>query len=150
VFLVFCGQTTAASPVCCCVWMRTLAVSTLCIRRARCKRLQSTRRHLSGDLVRNRIGGLTPPGGRHQRHLVVYTQNSSGIKCMPLSGSFGQIGYHYKTQDSAKMCPPVRLLKCHQLQGLRPLTPTGNSAPWTPTGSSAPRPPYRLALPRSP
>ena len=53
-------------------------------------RLQSTRRHLSGDLVRNRIGGLTPPGGRHQRHLVVYTQNSSGIKCMPLSGKKGK------------------------------------------------------------
>ena len=54
-------------------------------------------------LVRNRI---TPAGGRHQRRLVVYTQNSSGrpTKCTPLSDRFGQIGYHYKLQDSAKMC----------------------------------------------
>ena len=34
-------------------------------------------------------------------HLVVYTQNSSGIRCTPLSGRFGQIGYHYKLRDSA-------------------------------------------------
>jgi len=33
----------------------------------------------------------------------------------PRSGRFGQIGYHYKLLDSAKMCAPV--LKCHQLQG---------------------------------
>jgi len=58
------------------------------------------------ELVRNRID---------QRRLVVYTQNSSGIKCTHLSGRFGQIGYQYKHQDSAKMCAPVP--KCHQLQG---------------------------------
>ena len=55
----------------CCVWMCTVAVSKLCIGWVRCYvRLQSTRRQLSSDLVRNRI---TPPGGRHQRRLVVYT-----------------------------------------------------------------------------
>ena len=41
---------------------------------------------------------------QQQQRLVVYTQNSSGIKCTPLSGRFGQIGYNYKLQDSAKMC----------------------------------------------
>jgi len=35
-FLVYCGQTTVASPVCCCIWMRSLAVSNLCIRWSRC------------------------------------------------------------------------------------------------------------------
>ena len=127
-----------ASPVGCCVWMRPLAVSKICIRWARCKsgyRAPESRTHLSSDLVRNRI---TPLGGKHRRRLVVYTRNSSGIKCTHLSGRFGQIGYHYKLQDSAKMCPPV--LKCHQLQDASPLTPTGSSAPWI----SAPR------LPRSP
>jgi len=29
---VYCGKTTVASPVRCCIWMRTLAVSNLCIR----------------------------------------------------------------------------------------------------------------------
>jgi len=40
---------------------------------------------------------------------------------MPLSGRFGQIGYHYKLHDIAKMCAPV--LKCHQLQGGETLPP---------------------------
>ena len=70
------------------------------------------RTYQATELVRNRI---TPLGGRYQRRLVVYTQNSSGIKCTHLSGRFGQIGYQYKHQDSAKMCAPVP--KCHQLQG---------------------------------
>jgi len=64
------------------------------------------RTYQATELVRNRID---------QRRLVVYTQNSSGIKCTHLSGRFGQIGYQYKHQDSAKMCAPVP--KCHQLQG---------------------------------
>jgi len=51
------------------------------------------------ELVRTRIA---PPGGRYQRHLVVCTQNSSGITCTHLSGRFGQIDYHYKLQDSKK------------------------------------------------
>ena len=63
------------------------------------------RTYQATELVRNRID---------QRRLVVYTQNSSGIKCTHLSGRFGQIGYQYKHQDSAKMCAPVP--KCHQLQ----------------------------------
>ena len=37
------------------------------------------------ELVRKHI---PPPGARHQRHLVVYTQNSSGINCTPMSGHF--------------------------------------------------------------
>jgi len=44
-----------------------------------------------------------------------FTQNSSGIKFISLSGRFRQISYHYKFQDSAKMCAPA--VKCHQLQG---------------------------------
>jgi len=64
------------------------------------------RTYQATELVRNRID---------QRRLVVYTQNSSGIKCTHLSGRFSQIGYQYKHQDSAKMCAPVP--KCHQLQG---------------------------------
>jgi len=31
VFLVYCGQTTVASPVCCCVWMRTLLLVTFAL-----------------------------------------------------------------------------------------------------------------------
>ena len=103
VSLMYCGQTTVASLVCCCVWMRTLAVSNLCIRWARCQLgyRAPERTYQAIKLVRNRI---TPLGGRHQRRLVVYTQNSSSIKCTPLSSRFGQIGYHYKLQDSAKKC----------------------------------------------
>jgi len=87
------------------------------------------------ELVRNRI---TPPGWSYQRCLVVYTQNSS---CMmsnvhASSGHFGQVGYHCKLQDSAKMCAP--LLKCHQLQGALP--------PWPPPGALPPEPP-EAALP---
>jgi len=76
------------------------AVSNLCIRRARCKLSYRApeRTYQAIELVRNH---MTPLGGRHQRRLVVYTQNSSGIKCTLLSGRFGQISYHYKLQDSA-------------------------------------------------
>jgi len=82
----------------------------------------------------------TPLGGRHQRHLVVYTQNSSGIKCTPQSGRFGQIGYHYKVQDRAKKCPPV--LKCISLRGAK-------SSPDLPPGALPPGPPL-WALPQTP
>jgi len=141
VFLVYCGQTTVASPVCCCVWMRTLAVNHLCIRWPRCKLGYRAPEHTyqATEPVRNRI--ITPLGGRHQRRLVVYAQTSSGIKCRPtpLSGSFGQIGYDYKLQDSGKMCAPVP--KCHQFQeasrswpppGLCPLDPNWGLCPQTP------------------
>jgi len=111
VFLVYCGQTTVASPICCCLWMRTLllVVSNLCIRWARCKSgyRAPERTYQANELVRNRI---TPPGGRHQCRLVVYTQNSSGIKFTPLSGRFGQISYHYKLQDSAwNVCSSTKM-----------------------------------------
>jgi len=94
-------ETTVSSPVCCCVWIRTLAASKLCIRWARCKLgyRAPERTHQATELVRNRI---TPPGERHQRRLVVYTQNISGVKCTPLSGRYGEIGYQYKLQGSAK------------------------------------------------
>jgi len=74
--------------------MRTLAVSNLCIRGARCKLgyRAPERSYQATELVRNR---LTPLGGRHQRRLIVYTQNSSGIKCtvyMRLSSRLDQIG----------------------------------------------------------
>ena len=65
VSLMYCGQTTVASLVCCCVWMRTLAVSSLCIRWARCQLgyRAPERTYQAIKLVRNRI---TPPGGRHK------------------------------------------------------------------------------------
>ena len=81
------------------------------------------------ELVRTRIA---PPGGRHQRHLVVCTQNSSGITCTHLSGRFGQIDYHYKLQDSTKMCASV--LKCP------PDLPLGALPPGPPLGALPPGP----------
>ena len=60
-----------ASPVCCCVWMRTLAASNLCIRSATELGYRAPERtYQATELVRNRI---TPPGGIHRR-LVVYTR----------------------------------------------------------------------------
>jgi len=58
------------------------AVSNLRIRRARCKSgyIAPEGIYQATELVRNRI---TPLGGRQQCRLVVYTQNSSGIKCTP-------------------------------------------------------------------
>ena len=93
---------------------------------------------MSVELVRNCV---TPLGGRHLCRLVVYTQNSSSIKCTLLSGRFGQIGYHYKLQDSAKMCLSTKMPSA-----------SGELCPLTPTGGCAPRPPYTLVLPlhRSP
>ena len=49
------------------------------------------------------------------------------------------------SRTAQKMCAPV--LKCHQLQGSCPLTPTGGSAPWTPAGGSAPKPPLHARAP---
>jgi len=128
VFLGYCGQTTVESPVCCCALL-LLVNFALDVSQA----IPSTSRQLSSNLVRNRI---TPPGGRQQRRLVVYTQNSSGIKCTPLSGRFGQIGYHYRSSRTAqKMCAPV--LKWHQLQGgglHPPDTQPGALPPGSPLG----------------
>ena len=86
-FLVYCGQTIAAAYGCALLLLVTFALDELAVSQA----IQNTSRQLSSVLVRNRI---TPLGGRHQRLLVVYTQNSSGIKCTPRSGRFGQIGWH--------------------------------------------------------
>jgi len=55
-----------------------------------------------------------------------------------LPGRFGHIGYHFKLQDSEKMCPPVGLLKSHQLQG-------GGASPPDPPGSVPPGPPLAIA-----
>jgi len=149
VFPVYCGQTTAASPVCCCVWLRTLLVSNLCIRWARCKSgyRAPERTYQAIELVTNRT---TPPSGRHQRRLIVYTQNSSGIKCTPRSGRFGQIGCHCKLHDSAKCV--FQYWNAISFRGLRPLAHTGGCAPWPPAGGSAPGPKIGLvhnATPRS-
>ena len=99
VFLAYCGQTTVASPVCCCVWMRSLAVSNLRIRRAHCKLgyRAPERIYQAIELVRNRI---TPLGGRT---LAQFSRLHSNIRCTLLYGRFGQIDYHYKIQDSAKI-----------------------------------------------
>jgi len=64
---------SVASPVCCYVWMRTLAmllVVNLCTRWARWKLgyRAPERTYQATELARNRI---TPLGGRHQRCLVI-------------------------------------------------------------------------------
>ena len=105
----------AAAYGCALLLLVTFALDELAVSQATAPK----RTYQASEHVRNRI---TPLGGKHQSRLVIYTKNSSGIKCTPLSSRFGQIDYHYKLQDSAKMCPSV--LKCHQLQGgFAPQTP---------------------------
>jgi len=96
---------------------------------------------------------------QQQQRLVVYSQNSSGIKCTPLSGRFGQIGYNYKLQDSAKMCAQYQNARslpdphwglCHHtpLQVHAPTLATSShpSTPQLQTTSDAPGPPYDTFL----
>jgi len=51
---------------------------------------------------------ITSEGGRHQRNLVVYIQNNSGIKWTSLSGRFGLVRSATTTRSrSARMWAPV-------------------------------------------
>jgi len=56
------------------------------------------------ELAGNRITRL---GGRHQRRLVIYTQNSSGIKRTPLSGRFRSVRSDTTAKRAQKLCAPI-------------------------------------------
>jgi len=130
VFLVYCGWTTVASPVCCCIWMCTLAVSNHSIKWAHCKLGYRAAKctYQATELVRKKLHKTSR--WETPACVVVYTQNRSGIKCS-LSRHFCQIGYHYKLQDSAKMCS---VLKCHQLKAAKPPDPLLGALPTGPPG----------------
>jgi len=78
---------SAAAYGCALLLLVTFALDELAVSQA----TEHQNAYQATELVRNRV---TPLGGRHQRRLVVYTQNHSGVKCTPLPGRYGQIDYH--------------------------------------------------------
>jgi len=132
VFLVYCGQTTVVSPLCCCVWMCTLLLVTFALDELAVS--QATERtYQATELVRNRITPLVP-----------FTVKIAFVSNVRLSlVALVRSATTTSSRTVHKMCAPV--LKCHQLQGdLLPLTPTGLCPLYLP-GGSAPGPRYRLA-----
>ena len=111
------------------------------------QRTRTQRTYQATELARNRIA---PLGGRHQCRLVSRLGLHSKWQqyhMYPSVSSLRSDRYHYRLQESAKICAPV--LKCHQPQGgFGPsLIPHPGSAPQTTVIGSCSRAHHTSPLP---